>query len=91
MEKRSTGLRLPEEAKHLQAAMATAPSIARTAMLEIARGEPARKRGLHANIRLQAESQPEPTSRDRGSHSHHAVHQEQSVAALDGYARRKPE
>ena len=37
-------------------------SISRTAMLEIASREAARKRGLHADSRLQAEGQPAPTT-----------------------------
>jgi hypothetical protein len=64
MKKRSTSLRLSEEALHLLAAMADADSISRTAMLEIAIREAARKRGIHADTQLQAESEPKPAHRD---------------------------
>lgn len=64
MKKRSTSLRLSEEALHLLAAMADAESISRTAMLEIAIREAARKRGIHADTRIPAESEQKPTSRD---------------------------
>jgi hypothetical protein len=64
MKKRSTSLRLSEEALHLLAAMADMDSISRTAMLEIAIREAARKRGMNADRRVQVAGQPEPASRD---------------------------
>ncbi len=64
MKKRSTSLRLSEEALSLLAAMADADSISRTAMLEIAIREAARKRGIHAHPGIQTESQHKPTRRD---------------------------
>ena len=64
MKKRSTSLRLSEEALRFLAAMADADSISRTAMLEIAIREAARKRGIRADLRVQTESQSVPTERD---------------------------
>ena len=64
MKKRSTSLRLSEEALRLLAAMADTDSISRTAMLEIAIREAARKRGIRADLRVQTESQSVPTERD---------------------------
>jgi hypothetical protein len=61
--KRATSLRLTEEALRLLAAMAQADGISHTAMLEIAIREAARKRGIRAHTRIQAESQPETTVR----------------------------
>jgi hypothetical protein len=52
-----------EEAWHLLAALADADSIARTPMLEIAIREAARKRGLHAGPRIQAQSESDSTER----------------------------
>ena len=62
--KRSTSLRLTEEALRLLAAMAQADGISQTAMLEIAIREAARKRGLHAHPGIQAESQSKSASQD---------------------------
>lgn len=63
--KRATSLRLTEEALWLLAAMAQADGISHTAMLEIAIREAARKRGIHADSRIQTQSQQSPAERDR--------------------------
>ena len=62
--KRSTQFRLTDEARALLDAMSKADGISHTAMLEIAIREAARKRGIHADTRLQAESEQKPTNRD---------------------------
>jgi hypothetical protein len=61
--KRSTSLRLSEQAVQLLATMAAADSISRTAMLEIAIREAARKRGVLADTRIQTEDQPDSAER----------------------------
>ncbi|HEY7358372.1 MAG TPA: hypothetical protein VH590_17950 [Ktedonobacterales bacterium] len=62
--KASTHFRLTPAGKALLQQMAEQYGISATAMLEIAIREAARKRGLHAHQRVQAESEQKPTSRD---------------------------
>jgi hypothetical protein len=62
--KQSTGFRLTPEARALLDAMSKATGISHTAMLEILIREGAKKRGVRADPRLQAESQPGTTTRD---------------------------
>ena len=62
--KQPVHFRLSQEAVALLQRMADMDGITRTAMLEIAIREVARKRGIRADTRIQAESEPEPTNRD---------------------------
>ena len=62
--KRSTQFRLTDQARALLDAMSKADGISHTAMLEIAIREAAKKRGIHADLRVQAESKQKSTSRD---------------------------
>jgi hypothetical protein len=62
--KRKTSMQLTDEALRLLVAMAQADGISHTAMMEIAIREAARKRGIRADLGIQAESQQQPTSRD---------------------------
>jgi hypothetical protein len=62
--KHPTSFRVSEQARQLLSKMAEDTSISQTAMLEILIREGAKKRGVRADARLQAESQQEPTSRD---------------------------
>ena len=63
--KQSVGFRLTEEALRLLDAMASANGISRTAVLEIAIRDAAKKQGIHADSGIQAQSEPKPTKRDR--------------------------
>ena len=62
--KQSTGFRLTPEARALLDAMSKESGISHTAMLELLIREGAKKRGVRADLRLQAEGQQEPTGRD---------------------------
>ena len=62
--KQRTGFRLSHDAMALLEALAQANGISKTAVLELAIREIAKKQGIHAHPRLQAESQQEPASRD---------------------------
>ncbi|HEU5199290.1 MAG TPA: ribbon-helix-helix protein, CopG family [Ktedonobacterales bacterium] len=62
--KQPVHFRLSQEAVALLQRLANADGISRTAMLEIAIREAARKRGLHADTGVQTQDQPGPTERD---------------------------
>ena len=62
--KQRTGFRFSHEAMSLLEALALANGISKTAVLELAIRDTAKKQGIHAHPRLQAESQQAPTSRD---------------------------
>jgi hypothetical protein len=62
--KQSVGFRLTEEALHLLDAMAAANGISRTAVLELAIRDAAKKQGIHADSGIQTQNQQKPTSRD---------------------------
>jgi protein involved in polysaccharide export with SLBB domain len=59
--KQPTGFRLTPEARVLLDAMSKATGISHTAMLEILIREGAKKRGIRADLRVQAENQQGPT------------------------------
>jgi hypothetical protein len=63
--KQRTGFRLSPEAMALLEALAEANGISKTAVLELAIRDTAKKQGIHAPPRIQAESNPAPTGRDR--------------------------
>lgn len=63
--KQPVHFRFSQEAVTLLQRMADANGISRTAMLEIAIREAAQKRGMRADLRIQTESEPEATRRDR--------------------------
>ena len=63
--KQPVHFRLSQEAVALLQRMADAYGITRTATLEIAIREAARKRGLHAHPGIQTQGQPETTDGDR--------------------------
>jgi hypothetical protein len=62
--KQSTGFRLTPEARALLDAMSKESGISHTAMLELLIREGAKKRGVRADRRIQAESEQRPTRRD---------------------------
>ena len=62
--KQRTGFRLSPDAMALLEALAAANGISKTAVLELAIRDTAKKQGIHVPPRLQAESNPEPTGRD---------------------------
>jgi predicted transcriptional regulator len=62
--KQRTSFRLSNEAMSLLDALAQANGISKTSVLEMAIRETAKKQGIHAHPRLQAESEQKPTSRD---------------------------
>lgn len=61
--KQPAHFRLSQEAVALLQRLADADGISRTAMLEIAIREVARKRSLHADLRVQAENESGSTER----------------------------
>ena len=63
--KQPVHFRFSQEAIVLLHRLADADGISRTAMLEIAIREAARKRGIHADSGIQAESPPSAAQRDR--------------------------
>ena len=63
--KQRTGFRLSPDAMALLEALAQANGISKTAVLELAIRDIAKKQGVHAPPRLQAESHQAPTGRDR--------------------------
>jgi hypothetical protein len=63
--KKAAHFLLTEQARRLLERLAQTDGISKTAMLEIAIREAARKRGIDAHSGLQAESQPDATNRDR--------------------------
>ena len=62
--KRETHFRLTEQARTLLAQLALLDGISQNAVLELLIRDAARKRGLHADSGIQAESQPKPASQD---------------------------
>jgi hypothetical protein len=62
--KQRTGFRLSHDAMFLLEALAQANGISKTAVLELAIRDLAKKQGIHAPPRVQAESKQEPTSQD---------------------------
>ena len=63
--KQQTGFRLSEEALRLLDALGARHGLTRTAVLEMLIREAARQQGIHADSRIQIESEPEATRRDR--------------------------
>ena len=61
--KQTKNFRLSEEAWSLLSALAARHGIARTAVLEMLIREAARQQGIHADPRIQAESESGPTAR----------------------------
>ena len=62
--KQRSSFRLSLEAMQLLAALARANGISMTAVLELAIREMAKRQRIHADTRIQAESQPETAERD---------------------------